>query len=86
MHDCTLFVGTDQVVVGDLVYCKDLDTENVKGIANAEGDDEEAKEALDPHDLDEISGSDLPEEKRNPVMVCCSGLSFCLFKVFATVL
>ena len=60
-------------MVGDLVYCKELDTENVKGIANAEREDEDANDTLDLHDIDEISGLDLPDDQRNPVKVCGYG-------------
>ncbi|PON73871.1 Pseudouridine synthase [Parasponia andersonii] len=60
-------IGTDHVVVGDLVYCKEHGTEEEKEIANAECEDEETNDVLDSHDLDEISGTDLPEERKNLV-------------------
>ncbi|PON87117.1 Pseudouridine synthase [Trema orientale] len=60
-------IGTDHVVVGDLVYCKEHDAEEEKEIANAECEDEETNDVLDSHDLDEISGTDLSEERKNLV-------------------
>ena len=62
--------GTADVVVGDLVYCKEHDTEMGKEIATAEREDENSNDILDSHDLEEISGTDLPEEQKNSVKVC----------------
>ncbi|XP_062084512.1 multisubstrate pseudouridine synthase 7 [Humulus lupulus] len=59
--------GTDHVVVGDLVYCKEHDIEKAKEIGNAECEEEDPNDTLESHELDEISGTDLPEEKKNPV-------------------
>uniref|UniRef100_A0A803PZ05 TRUD domain-containing protein n=2 Tax=Cannabis sativa TaxID=3483 RepID=A0A803PZ05_CANSA len=59
--------GTDHVVVGDLVYCKEHDIEKAKEIGNAECEEEDPNDTLEAHELDEISDTVLPEEKKNPV-------------------
>lgn len=64
--------GTDKVVLGDLVYCKENDTEKVREVVNAEYEDEDCNDAFDSHDLDEISTTDIPNERTNLVKVCCS--------------
>ncbi|XP_030958090.1 multisubstrate pseudouridine synthase 7 isoform X1 [Quercus lobata] len=60
--------GTDQVVLGDLVYCKGDNTENVSG-GMLECEDDSNNDADDSNHLDEISGTDLPEERNNLVKV-----------------
>ncbi|KAL4637458.1 hypothetical protein ACB092_03G078500 [Castanea dentata] len=60
--------GTDQVVLGDLVYCKGDNTENVSG-GMPECEDDSYNDADDSNHLDEISGTDLPEERNNLVKV-----------------
>ena len=62
--------GTDQVVLGDLVYCKGDNTENVSG-GMLECEDDSKNDADDSNHLDEISGTDLPEERNNLVKVWC---------------
>ena len=62
--------GTDQVVLGDLVYCKGDNTENVSG-GMPECEDDSYNVADDSNHLDEISGTDLPEERNNLVKVWC---------------
>ncbi|GMN25425.1 hypothetical protein TIFTF001_000927 [Ficus carica] len=57
----------DKVVVGDLVYSKENNTEKLRGIANADCKDEDSNEVFDSHDIDDVSGADLPEERNNPV-------------------
>ncbi|XP_015875444.2 multisubstrate pseudouridine synthase 7 isoform X1 [Ziziphus jujuba] len=59
--------GTDKVVLGDLVYCKENDTEKVREVVNAEYEDEDCNDAFDSHDLDEISTTDIPNERTNLV-------------------
>ncbi|KAE8010054.1 hypothetical protein FH972_006452 [Carpinus fangiana] len=61
--------GADQVVLGDLVYCKGDDTEKVTGCANSECEDDNDNDACDSNNLDEIAGADLPEERNNSVKV-----------------
>lgn len=82
--DCTFFfllalfslrlykhvAGTDQVVLGDLVYCKGDNAENVSG-GMPECEDDSYNDADDSNHLDEISGMDLPEERNNLVKVWC---------------
>ncbi|KAH7543682.1 hypothetical protein FEM48_Zijuj02G0211100 [Ziziphus jujuba var. spinosa] len=58
---------TDKVVLGDLVYCKENDTEKVREVVNAEYEDEDCNDAFDSHDLDEISTTDIPNERTNLV-------------------
>lgn len=61
--------GADQVVLGDLVYCKGDDTEKVTGVVNSECEDDNCNDAYDSSNLDEIAGADLPEERNNSVKV-----------------
>ncbi|KAF3454342.1 hypothetical protein FNV43_RR04789 [Rhamnella rubrinervis] len=61
--------GTDHVVLGDLVYCKENETGRERGVGNAEYEDEVCPGTFDSHDLDEISGTDLPDERNNLVKV-----------------
>uniref|UniRef100_A0A2N9EI18 TRUD domain-containing protein n=1 Tax=Fagus sylvatica TaxID=28930 RepID=A0A2N9EI18_FAGSY len=58
--------GTDQVVLGDLVYCKGDNTEKVSG-GLPECEDDSYNDVDDSNHLDEISGTDLPEERNNLV-------------------
>ncbi|XVF06287.1 hypothetical protein REPUB_Repub06bG0034400 [Reevesia pubescens] len=58
--------GSNEVVLGDLVYCKGGDAEKVK-VAPAEHEDNSFEDAYDGSQLDEISGTDLPEGKNNLV-------------------
>lgn len=64
--------GTDQVVLGDLVYCKEQESEKVEGDAKANCEDENLNDAYNSHVLDEISSTDIPEANSNLVKVCCS--------------
>ncbi|KAL5566244.1 hypothetical protein UlMin_029408, partial [Ulmus minor] len=59
--------GAEQVVMGDLVYCKEYDSAKVKETSNAECRDEDSNDTFDCHDLDEISVADLPEENNGCV-------------------
>ncbi|CAB4285605.1 unnamed protein product [Prunus armeniaca] len=59
--------GTDRVVLGDLVYCKGNETEKVSEVVSSECVDENGNDTLDPIDLDDISGTNLPEERLNLV-------------------
>lgn len=61
--------GTDQVVVGDLVYCKVDDTEKEALGVNSECEDDKCDETYDCSHLDETSGTDLPERKNILVKV-----------------
>ncbi|XP_062144001.1 multisubstrate pseudouridine synthase 7 isoform X2 [Alnus glutinosa] len=61
--------GADQVVLGDLVYCKGDDTETVTGCVNSECEDDKCNDAYDSNNLDEIAGADVPEERNNSVKV-----------------
>eukprot|EP00257_Ricinus_communis_P013254 XP_015570652.1 multisubstrate pseudouridine synthase 7 isoform X1 [Ricinus communis] len=55
--------GTDQVVVGDLVYCKGDDTEREIGSANSACEDDDCEDMYGCSNLDETSGTDLSERK-----------------------
>ncbi|CAN6575507.1 unnamed protein product [Malus baccata var. baccata] len=55
--------GTDQVVLGDLVYCKGNETEKVTEVVSSECVDENGDDTLDPNDLGDIAETNLPEEK-----------------------
>ncbi|XP_050113644.1 multisubstrate pseudouridine synthase 7-like isoform X2 [Malus sylvestris] len=55
--------GTDQVVLGDLVYCKGNETEKVTEVVSSECVDENGDDTLDPNDLGDIADTNLPEEK-----------------------
>ncbi|BBH06689.1 Pseudouridine synthase family protein [Prunus dulcis] len=59
--------GTDRVVLGDLVYCKGNETEKVSEVVSSKCVDENGNDTLDPNDLDDISGTNLPEESLNLV-------------------
>ncbi|XP_021817485.1 multisubstrate pseudouridine synthase 7 isoform X2 [Prunus avium] len=59
--------GTDRVVLGDLVYCKGNEIEKVSEVVSSECVDENGNDTLDPIDLDDISGTNLPEERLNLV-------------------
>ncbi|KAL5770672.1 hypothetical protein ACOSP7_014826 [Xanthoceras sorbifolium] len=59
--------GIEQVVVGDLVYCKGDDTEKVMEGVNAVCDNDDCNETYDSNTLDEVSGTDLPEERHKLV-------------------
>ncbi|XP_007030612.2 PREDICTED: multisubstrate pseudouridine synthase 7 isoform X2 [Theobroma cacao] len=58
--------GSNEVVLGDLVYCKGNDAEKVK-VVPSEHEDNNFEDAYDCSQLDEISGTDLPEGKNNLV-------------------
>lgn len=62
-------------MVGDLVYSKENNTEKLRGIANADRKDEDSNEVFDSHDIADVSGADLPEERNNPVKVRYSVLA-----------
>ncbi|KAK4852575.1 hypothetical protein QYF36_025154 [Acer negundo] len=59
--------GIEQVVVGDLVYCKGDDTEKVMVGVNSECEDDDCNETDDCSTLDEVLRTDLPEEKHKLV-------------------
>ncbi|KAK0599386.1 hypothetical protein LWI29_004806 [Acer saccharum] len=61
--------GIEQVVVGDLVYCKGDDTEKVMVGVNSECEDDDCNETDDGTTLDEVLGTDIPEEKHKLVKV-----------------
>lgn len=63
--------GTKQVVLGDLVYCKGDNAEKVTRVVNSEFDDDGCSDAFDSSHFDEISETDLPEERNDPVKVSC---------------
>lgn len=63
--------GTKQVVLGDLVYCKVDNAEKVTRVVNLGFEDDGCSDAFDSSHFDEISESDLPEERNNPVKVSC---------------
>ncbi|XP_022719177.1 multisubstrate pseudouridine synthase 7-like [Durio zibethinus] len=60
--------GSNEVVLGDLVYGKGDDAEKVK-VVPSEYEDNSFEDAYDCSQLDEISGKDLPEEKIKLVKV-----------------
>lgn len=53
--------GTEQVVLGDLVYCKDNDAAKGTGLVGLECADG-CKDGDDSFNEDEVSGTDVPEE------------------------
>ncbi|CAK7340930.1 unnamed protein product [Dovyalis caffra] len=61
--------GTDQVVLGDLVYCKGDNTEKETAGVNSECDNNNGDDTYDCSHLDEASGIDLPEKKNTLVKV-----------------
>lgn len=69
--------GYDEVVLGDLVYCKADDAAKEVNVTDLEYLDEECNDTDDCGNLDEVSGAELPEEKCNAVKVSrsLSGLS-----------
>lgn len=76
-----LLTGTEHVVLGDLVYCKENETEKERRVGNAECEDEGSPDTLDSHQLDEIASTDLPNERNNLVKVRSSVLALYLFKL-----
>ncbi|XWS58324.1 hypothetical protein CRYUN_Cryun08bG0024100 [Craigia yunnanensis] len=60
--------GRNEVVLGDLVYCKGDDAEKVE-VVPSEHEDNSFEDAYDCSQLDEISRKDLPEGKKNLVKV-----------------
>lgn len=73
---CYQLAGIDQIVLGDLVYCKEACTEKVTGIVKSECEDDSSNDVHDCSHLDEISETDLPEAINNPVKVRCSLVTF----------
>lgn len=63
--------GTKQVALGDLVYCKGDDTEKLRSVVSPEFEDDECNDAFVSSNFDEISETDLPEERNSPVKVRC---------------
>ncbi|THG07008.1 hypothetical protein TEA_022923 [Camellia sinensis var. sinensis] len=63
--------GIDQVVLGDLVYCKGESTEKVTGVSSSECEGDSCNDTYECSQLDEISETVLPEEKSNSVKVWC---------------
>lgn len=64
-----LVSGFDQVVLGDLVYCKGDDTEKETVGVNSECNDDNCDDTYDCSHLDETSGTDLLERKNTLVKV-----------------
>lgn len=56
-------------MVGDLVSCKENDTEKVPGHVTSECEDQNCNDADDSTSLDEISGAESPEERSKLVKV-----------------
>uniref|UniRef100_A0A6M2E9X8 TRUD domain-containing protein n=1 Tax=Populus davidiana TaxID=266767 RepID=A0A6M2E9X8_9ROSI len=61
--------GFDQVVLGDLVYCKGDDSEKETVGVNSECNDDNCDDTYDWRHLDETSGTDLLERKNTLVKV-----------------
>lgn len=61
--------GFDQVVLGDLVYCKGDDSEKETVGVNSECNDDNCDDTYDCSHLDETSGTDLLERKNTLVKV-----------------
>ncbi|XP_011032432.1 PREDICTED: multisubstrate pseudouridine synthase 7 isoform X3 [Populus euphratica] len=61
--------GFDQVVLGDLVYCKGDDNEKETVGVNSESNDDNCDDTYDCSHLDETSGTDLLERKNTLVKV-----------------
>lgn len=61
--------GIDQVVLGDLVYCKDQSVEKEMLSADSECHDGNSNDTQDSQHLGEISETDLPEETVTSVKV-----------------
>ncbi|KAJ7973462.1 Pseudouridine synthase family protein [Quillaja saponaria] len=61
--------GTSQVVLGDLVYCKEDDTRKDTGIVGSECDDDGCNDTYDSNNVDEISGTEISEEINDHVKV-----------------
>lgn len=61
--------GNNQVVLGDLVYRKGDDTEMVTGHVNPECKDDNHNDVYDSNNPDEISKTDVPEERNNLIKV-----------------
>ncbi|KAJ9185855.1 hypothetical protein P3X46_005442 [Hevea brasiliensis] len=59
--------GIDRVVVGDLVYCKGDDTARETSGFNSECEDHSCDDMYDCSNLDETSGTYVPEWKNTPV-------------------
>ncbi|KAA8536976.1 hypothetical protein F0562_029454 [Nyssa sinensis] len=59
--------GIDQVVLGDLVYCKAECTERIIGFSNSEFEDDASNNTYGCSQLNEISEADLPKERSYPV-------------------
>ncbi|KAJ0079106.1 hypothetical protein Patl1_23340 [Pistacia atlantica] len=72
--------GTEQVVVGDLVYSKADNTEELTCV-NSECEDENCNDIDDCGQLDEVSATELPVGRNNLVKV--SFISYSLLKFFA---
>lgn len=61
--------GIHQVIIGDLVLCKEACTEKVIEAINTECENDSTIEVDDSAHLDEISGAAIPEEIVSPVKV-----------------
>ncbi|XP_041017336.1 multisubstrate pseudouridine synthase 7 isoform X2 [Juglans microcarpa x Juglans regia] len=61
--------GNNQVVLGDLVYRKGDDTEKVTGHVDPECEDDNHNDVYDSKNPDEISETDVPEERNNLIKV-----------------
>ncbi|KAG6647237.1 hypothetical protein CIPAW_07G064800 [Carya illinoinensis] len=61
--------GSNQVVLGDLVYRKGDDTEKVTGHVNPECEDDNHNNVYDSSNPDEISETDVPEERNDLIKV-----------------
>lgn len=74
---CSLVAGTNEVVVGDLVYCKENGTVKETVDFDSEFLDDNSNEIYDnAKHLDETSEQDLPEKKNTSVKVSTYILDF----------
>ncbi|KAK6915448.1 Pseudouridine synthase, TruD [Dillenia turbinata] len=64
--------GIDQVVLGDLVFCKGDDSEKPNEVLTSSGEDDSCGNTFDCDDLDGIPETALAEEKNSQVKVRCS--------------
>lgn len=77
---CYYYTGTEQIVVGDLVYSKGDNTEE-RTCVNSECEDENCNDVDDCGQLDEVSAIELPVGRNNLVKV--RFISYSLLKFFA---
>lgn len=65
--------GTEQLVLGDLVYCKENPPRNVTGLVGSECDDD-CGDRYELNNEDEVSG-DIQEEQNSSVKVSLLNLA-----------